>query len=53
MIYDIGQQKGNLYVVMECLEGVPFDRFIRSRTLGLSEGLRIVAKGVRCPSLRS
>jgi serine/threonine protein kinase len=43
-IYDIGQQGGTLYVVMEYLEGVPLDRRMRGRRIGLSEGLRIVAQ---------
>lgn len=37
-VYDIGQQEGNLYVVMEYLKGVPLDRLIRRRRVGLSEG---------------
>jgi hypothetical protein len=43
-IYDIGQEKGYLYVVMECLEGVPLDRCILSRELSVAEALRIGAE---------
>jgi serine/threonine protein kinase len=43
-IYDIGQEKGNLYVVMEYLEGVPLDRYIQSRKVGVAEALRIGAE---------
>jgi hypothetical protein len=43
-IYDIGQEKGYLYVVMEYLEGVPLDRYMLSRKLGVAEALRIGAE---------
>src|SRR4029077_4368002 len=39
-----GQEKGYLYVVMECLEGVPLDRCILSRELSVPEALRIGAE---------
>jgi serine/threonine-protein kinase len=42
-IYDIAQQKGQLYFVMEYLEGAPLDKLIRSKQpLSLPQKLNIV-----------
>src|ERR1700722_11334722 len=43
-IYDIGQNKGALYVVMELLQGKPLDRYARAHPVGAPEALRIVAQ---------
>jgi serine/threonine protein kinase len=43
-IYDIGQNKGTLYVVMELLDGMPLDRYARSHPISAPEALRIVAE---------
>lgn len=43
-VFDIDQYKGNLYVVMEYLEGMALDRRRSTQRLGFSEGLRIVAE---------
>jgi len=43
-IYDIGLEKGHLYVVMEYLQGAPLDRHIRNHAINVSEALRIGAE---------
>jgi Protein kinase domain len=43
-IYDIGQNKGALYVVMELLEGRPLDRYARAHPISAPEALRIVSQ---------
>lgn len=43
-IYDIGQEKGNLYVVMEYLQGLPLDGYVRKHQPSVAEGLRITAE---------
>jgi serine/threonine protein kinase len=43
-IYDIGQNKGTLYVVMELLEGKPLDRYARAHPISAPEALRIVSQ---------
>jgi serine/threonine protein kinase len=42
-VYDIGQRKGRLYIVMEYLHGAPLDRVIRSRSvLSIGQKLHIL-----------
>jgi tRNA A-37 threonylcarbamoyl transferase component Bud32 len=43
-IFDIGQNKGALYVVMELLEGMPLDRYAQTHPITAPEALRIVAQ---------
>jgi serine/threonine protein kinase len=42
-VYDIGQRKGQLYIVMEYLHGAPLDRVMRSRSvLSIGQKLHIL-----------
>jgi eukaryotic-like serine/threonine-protein kinase len=43
-IYDIGQDKGSLYVVMELLQGKPLDGYARIHPISAPEALRIVSQ---------
>jgi serine/threonine protein kinase len=43
-VFDIGQNKGALYVVMELLEGMPLDLYARTHPISAPEALRIVAQ---------
>ncbi|MGP0018819.1 MAG: serine/threonine-protein kinase [Candidatus Sulfotelmatobacter sp.] len=43
-IYDIGQSKGVLYIVMELLEGKPLDQYARTHPISAPEALRMVAQ---------
>ena len=43
-VLDLGREGETLYVVMEYLEGISLNRYIRNHRLGVFEGLRIVAE---------
>jgi len=43
-VYDIGQHRGSLYIVMEYIEGETLNRYVRSHTVSLLRIIQIVSE---------